>query len=135
MALTLTKTKLQDTYTYIPEDQRGEEKPFSVEFKRIPLDELADLQDKSFVLTQSGSYTISINTQHLNALRYALVGWDNITDDKGKAFKFRIVHNEASEESLELLPPELRAEIASVIIEVSKNPANADSILGNEDDK
>jgi len=132
MALTFKTKKIQDTFTYIPEDQRGEEKPFSVEFKRIPLDVLAELQDESIGLSQSGTYTININQQHLKALKYALIGWDNINDGK-KPIKFRIVHNEASDESLEVLPPELRAEIASVIIEVSKDPANADIILGNED--
>jgi len=131
MALTLTKITPQDEYTYIPESQRGETKPFSVTFKRIPLDKLAVLQDESIGIKQSGTYTININSQHYNALKVALVGWSNITEGK-KAIKFRIVRGVASDESLELLPADIRAEIASVIIEVSKDPSNADEYLNGD---
>jgi predicted PilT family ATPase len=132
MALITKNKTFDDTYEYTPVDQRDEAKPFSVVFKRIPLDVLAVLQDESVALNQSGTYTINVNSQYLKALKYALVDWKNVNDGK-KDIKFRIVHGEASDESLEILPPELRAEIAAIIIEVSKDPANADVILGNED--
>jgi len=133
MALITKNKTFDDTYEYTPVNQRGEEKPFSVTFKRIPLDVLAVLQDEAVALSQSGTYTINVNSQYLKTLKYALTGWKNVNDGK-KDIKFRIVHGEASDESLGIIPPELRAEIASIIIEVSKDPANADVILGNEDD-
>jgi len=134
MALVLNNVKLEDEYEYIPESQREEDKPFTVRFKRIPLNKLAELQDESIGIRQSGTYTININSQHYTALKLALIGWSNIMDGK-KELKFRIVHGVASDESLEILPTELRTEIASVIIEVSKDPANADVYLTDKDNE
>ena len=133
MALVLNKVILEEEYEYIPESQKGEDKPFTVKFKRIPLDKLAELQDESIGIRQSGTYTININSQHYNALKLSLIGWDNIMDGK-KPLKFRILRNLASDESLEMIPTEIRTEIASVIIEVSKNPADADLYLNGEED-
>lgn len=131
MALNISKTSFDSEYTYIPLAERGEDKPFSVTFNRIPLDKLAVIQDDAITVKQSGAYALNINSQYYNILKFALTGWENITEGK-KAIKFRIVHGVASNESLEILPSDIRAEIASVILDVSRDPSNADVYLKGE---
>lgn len=131
MALKISKSNFETDYTYIPVSERGEAKPFSISFKRIPLDKLALIQDEAITIKQSGTYALNINSQYYNILKMALTGWENITEGK-KEIKFRIVHGVASDESIEILPADIRAEIASVILDVSRDPSNADAYLKDE---
>jgi len=130
MALTTLTT--EDEYTYTPLSQRDEKDPFYVTFKRLSLEVIAEAQDTVLNLNNDQSMTLHVNAQNLLALRHGLTGWDNITDTKGKPVKFRIVRGVTATECLEYLPQELRTEIATVILEVTKDPSKADELLGNE---
>ena len=127
MALTAITT--EDTYTYTPVSQRGEDNPFNVTFTRLSLEVSAEAQDTVLNLNNDQSMTLHVNAQNLLALRHGLTSWENLTDTKGKPVKFRRVRGVAATECLEYLPQEIRTEIASVILEVTKDPTSADALL------
>lgn len=124
MALTVTKAKLQTNFEYIPLTQKGEDKPFTVYFDAIKLDDLAELQDAAIRINKDGEYSISINTLNYAVIKEALTGWANISDDKG-SIRFKRDDKGATDSSLVLIPGDIRNELATIIVEVSKDLPNA----------
>jgi len=130
MALTITQK--DDEYKYTPVSQRGEDKPFTVTFKVLSLEVLAEAQDTVLNVGNDQNMTMHVNSQNLTALRHGLIGWENIEDSNGKPVKFRIVRGITATECLEYLPQDIRTEVATVILEVSKDPARAKDLLDYE---
>ena len=128
MALTLTKSKLKTEFEYAPISQKGEEKPFTVKFTAIPLDALAELQDAALKVSKDGEYNMSINTLNYSTIKLALTGWFNIEADDGP-IRFKRDNNGATDGSLALIPGDIRNELATIIIEVSKDLPNAEEYL------
>lgn len=127
MALNVSKTQ-ESEFTYVPMSERNEKDPFSVSFKILNLPTLATIQDSALTIKDGKGYEINVNKQNLEALRHGLIGWNNISDGKAE-IKFRLVHGLADMDCLEYIPQELRTEIGNIILEVSKDPRNADSLL------
>jgi len=127
MALNVSKTQ-QTEFDYTPISEREEKLPFTVRFKVLDLPTLASIQDSALTIKDGKGYEINVNKQNLEALRHGLIGWSNISDGKTE-IKFRRVHGLADMECLEYLPQEFRTEIGNVILEVSKDPRNAEAIL------
>ena len=127
MALNVITTK-QAEYTYVPVAERNEDSPFTVTFKPLSLTTRARVKDSAITVKDGNGYEINVNKQNLEALRHGLIGWDNISDDKGP-IKFRLVGGLADIECLEYLPTEYRTEIGNIILEVSDDPKNAQEIL------
>ena len=130
MALQIT-SNYQNNYEYIPLSERGEKHPFTVKLRRLGLELLAFTKDSTFNINQDQSYTMKINSQNLIALKNGLIGWKNISNDDGEVV-FKMDGNVADAGCLEYLPVELRTEIANVILALSNNPSNAESILNND---
>ena len=128
MALTLTKSKLKTEFEYAPISQKGEDKPFTVKFTAIPLDSLAELQDAALKVSKDGEYNMSINTLNYATIKLALTGWYNIEADDGP-IRFKRDNNGATDGSLALIPGDIRNELATIIIEVSKDLPNAEEYL------
>jgi len=128
MALTVKKAKLKTSFEYTPIIEKGQDKPFTVLFDAISLETLAGLQDDAIKVSQDGNYSVSINTLNYAVLKEALTGWKNIETDEGPVV-FKRDHNGASEASLALIPADIRSELATIIVEVSKDLPNAEKYL------
>jgi len=141
MALNVSKAKLKTDFEYIPLSQKGEDKPFTVTFKAISLDVLAELQDAAVRVSKDGEYSISINTLNYNVLKEALIGWQNVESEKDGPVRFKRDNLGATDGSLSLIPGDIRSELSTVIVEVSKDLPNAEAYLselnklGLEDDE
>jgi hypothetical protein len=130
MAISVSQKALPKDYTYTPASERGEDKPFMVTFEALPLETVATLTDEAVLVNPSGSYQLNIQSQTLNILKLALKDWQGVYDGK-KVVKFRVVHGVAAEENIMMIPEGYRTEIAMVVLGVSKNPYDAESILEN----
>jgi len=128
MALTISRAKPITDFEYVPLAEKLESAPFTVLFSAIPLDTLAKLQDAALSVSKDGEYNISINSLNHSVLKLALTGWKNIgTEDA--PIRFKRDSNGASDGSLTLIPGDIRSEIATIIIEVSKDLPNAEEYL------
>lgn len=132
MALQVTKAKLETSFEYVPLSQKGEDNPFTIQFEAIKLDELAELQDSAIRINKDGEYSVSINTLNYAVIKAALTGWSNISDDKG-AIRFKRDDKGATDSSLSLIPGDIRNELATIIVEVSKDLPNAEEYLAELD--
>jgi len=127
-----TKQKL---YTYIPLSERAEEKPFTVELAPLNAREYALTED---ILTRMGQdQTMLFTTGSYNYLiaQKGVKNWSNLLDEKGNELKPTKVGAYLSEDSLNLLPPELVTELANVILGITKDPDNANLYLGKEEEE
>jgi len=124
MALTVTKAKLQNSFEYVPLTEKGQEKPFTILFDALPLDVLALLQDDAIKVSQDGGYSVSINTLNYSVIKQAITGWKNVEADDGPV-RFKRDNNGATDGSLALIPGDIRTELATIIVEVSKDLPNA----------
>ncbi len=132
MALTVAKAKLKTSFEYTPIIEKGNDKPFTVMFEALPLDALATLQDDAIRVSQDGRYSVSINSLNYAVLKEALTGWKNVEADDGPV-RFKRDNAGASEGSLALIPADMRSELATVIVEVSKDLPNAEEYLNELD--
>ncbi len=128
MALTVAKAKFRTDFTYIPMSQKGVDKPFTVMFNSIPLDRLAVLQDEAIKVSPNGEYSMSINTLNYKVLIESLTGWKNVETEDGPVY-FKRDNSGASESSLALIPADIRGELSTIIVEVSKDLPNAENYL------
>jgi len=128
MALKLTKAKLKTDFEYVPLSEKGTENPFTVLFDSIGLDSLAELQDAAIRVSKDGEYNISLNTLNYEVLKLAITGWKHVEADAGP-IRFKRDNKGATDSSLVLIPADMRSEIATIIIEVSKDLPNAEEYL------
>ncbi len=133
MALTLTRAKLKTNFEYVPITEKGTDAPFTIVFDSIGLDTLAELQDAAIRVSKDGEYSISINTLNYAVLKLALVGWKNVNTDDGP-IRFKRDNNGATDSSLALIPGDMRNELATIILEVSKDLPNAEDYLATLDE-
>lgn len=130
MALTVPNAKLKTDFEYTPISQVGEDKPFIVQFDSIPLDKLAELQDSAVRVSKEGEYSISINTLNYSVIKLALTGWKNVEADDGP-IRFKRDNRGATDSTLSIIPGDIRSELATVIVEVSKDLPNAEAYLAS----
>jgi len=128
MALTISKAKLKTDFEYVPLAEKGAEKPFTVMFTAISLEALAGIQDDAIKVSQDGGYSVSINSLNYSVLRQALTGWKNVETDDGP-IRFKKDNKGTTESTLALIPGDMRSELATVIVEVSKDLPNAETYL------
>jgi len=128
MALTVSKAKLKTSFIYVPTAEKMEDRPFKVHFEAIPLDSLAELQDAAIRVSKEGEYSISINTLNYAVIKEALIGWENVESDAG-VVQFKRDHKGATDNTLALIPGDIRSELATIIVEVSKDLPNAEEYL------
>lgn len=132
MGLKVNNASFKTTFEYVPLAQRGEKKPFTIIFEALKMDKLAKLKDNAMRVDENGNYTVSLNTLNYEVLKSGIVGWKNIEDAKG-AVKFKSDKQGASDESLTLIPIDIRNEIATIIVEVSNDLPNAEEYLAEID--
>ncbi len=129
MALIITK---QEEYTYIPLTERGDKKPFTVTFKRLDVRALAALEDGFVNLKGENNISLQQGSYNYKAVKTGITSWINLTDGKTDYPVKTNKRSEVLDECLDLLPANMLTEIATVIVGVSKDPANAEDFLGNE---
>jgi len=134
MALIVTTGTPKDVYTYTPIAEREEEKPFSVEFRKLTLRQLAKLDDSLVSVTsQNQAMSFSQKTNELDMLKATITDWDNVEDADGKNVKLKKSKDgNLTDESLLMFAP-YHTEIANVIANVSRDPFNAAQHLGEDD--
>ena len=128
MSLQVKNAKLETNFEYIPLSQKGEDSPFTIRFEALKLDNLAELQDSAIRIDKDGNYSVSINSLNYAVLKAGLTDWENISDDKGH-IRFKRDNNGATDSSLALIPGDIRNELATIIVEVSKDLPNAEEYL------
>jgi len=136
MAITLIKKKQE--YTYIPVSEREEKNPVKFIFRLLTKEEKAKLEDKLVLVNNDQTINIANASYLLGAIKIALKKVENLLDENGEQVKIKFIHNQVSDEFLDMLPDEILQELCQVIVSVSKDPVNADIYLGNkkeEDDK
>jgi len=121
----------QKEYTYIPLIERAEEKPFTVTFKRLDNKTFAKIEDNLTKFTNGGEEAfIQSGTFAYQVFKNAVTGWKNLFDENDKEIKPKF--NQAGQlldESINLLPADIVAEVAQIIVSVTKDPLNAESYL------
>lgn len=133
MALIVTTDKPKTEYSYTPIAERDEEKPFSVEFKKLTLRQLAKLDD-SLVSVKSVDQQMSFSqkTNELDMLKSTIKDWFNVEDADGKPVKIKKNKDGTlTDEALLMFSP-YHTELANVIANVSRDPFNASMHLGED---
>lgn len=105
MALTL-HTKVASGW-YILSDQEGDEQPAKIKIKPLDGEQYMEVFAES---EQTRGLELKLTGLGLKlTLRYGIIGWENIFDEKGKKLKF-------SPHNIKMLPMEVLAELSSEII-------------------
>lgn len=135
MALKVYKTK--EEYDYIPVEERGEKKPATFVIRPLSREEQAKLEDLILKVDPNNGFINMANTSYLlHSFLLGVTDIKNIVDEKGKDLKPVFTSKGLDTSFLDLLPDDIIKEVAEVIINISKNPQNADVFLGNiEEDK
>ena len=120
-------------YKYIPVSERGQKDPFTVYIKPLGVRQMAKLEDNYVVIKEGDGVSLQQGAYNTKALKNGIDRWENLKDEDGKEyFVEKNGKGEVLDSSLDLLPPTILAEIANVIISVSKFPEDADTFLGND---
>lgn len=133
MALTIANNR-DTTIPYVSYLFKGDENPFTVTLKRLPVRDFSKLEDNLTKYNQEEK-TVSVATGsfNYNLCRRGIVSWKNIRDEKGAEIKINFDTNGlVSEDSMELLPPSLIEEIGAVIATITRNPELMDLYLKPE---
>jgi len=133
MALVVNRAKEQ-TYEYVPIAERGEKKPFKVTVRRLTPKEFSFIEDKMARINQDQSVSFTTGTFNWEIVKKGLVDWESLLDENGKPVKIVIGSDGVTDNSLNLLPVDLIAEIANVINGITKDPDNADIYLVNDEE-
>jgi len=132
MAIVYNK-QLTEGFKYIPEDQRDDKKPFSVTIKPIDSVRLVTLEDGLLKRGQDNTLSISTGSYNVSLCKNALIGWDNMIDEKGKVLDIDLeATGYISNDSLSNLPTNLITEIAGVIAASSQDPANIQLFISED---
>ena len=119
-------------YSFIPVSERGVENPFTVKIRPLGVREMAKLEDNFVTVKEGEGISLSQGTYNQKALKAGIISWKNLKDEDGVDYPARKNNKgEVLDESLNLLPPTILAEIANAIISISKYPEDADVLLGN----
>lgn len=120
--MALVYNKQLEGFDYILQSERGDAKPFTLKLKAIDSIELAKLQD-GLLQRSDNSLSIRTGTYNVSVCRLAIIGWDNLLDDKKKQIKMKTTSAGAiADSSLNMIPADLFEEIASVAVSVSNDP-------------
>jgi len=127
--------KAQTTYNYVPMTERGEKKPFTAIVKRLSTKEYTFIEDKIARFNQDQSITFNTGTFNWEIVKKGLVDWENLTDEKGKQIKIVVGSEGVLDSSLNLLPLDIITELATLIVNLTKDPENASMYLSEDSDE
>lgn len=133
--MALIARKKQETYSYIPLIERGEENPFTVKIRRLLPKEFTFIEDKMARINADQTISFTTGTYNWEIAKHGIVGWENLLDENNKPIKPVIGSDGITDDSLNLLPPEVITEIAGVIVAITKDPDNAEMYLGNSSEE
>jgi len=122
----------KSTIKFIPKSERESNIPDDKKAKFIlqppGLQTQMLMGDSSFRFRDLGSGNqvteVTSGTQMLVVLRDCVKGWENIVDEKGKQIKFKDSTPEEIDESLSLIPTDIREEIFAFLKNPTKNTAS-----------
>lgn len=111
------------TWDYILKAERGTDAPTTFHLATLTVGEEAALQDK-LVAVKDGAAQVASGTHTLEVLRIGLVGWSGFRFGDGTEAPFTVNQGRSvrgrkmvSDESLDLLAPADRKELAEAIVE------------------
>jgi hypothetical protein len=131
----IAKKSAEEVYTYVPISERGEKKPFTVKVRRLTPKEYTFIEDKITRYNQDETISFSTGTFNWNVVKKGLVDWENLLDEKGKPIPIEVGKDGVLDSSLNLLPLDIITEIANLIINLTKDPENADIYLIKSDEE
>jgi len=122
----------ENTHDYVPISERESDKPFTATIKQLKPQELAALEDDMAKINNDQSLTIQTGRFNYSVLRAGLVGWFNFKNGDKDVKPKKTAIGVIDEESLNMLPPILVAELSEVILNISRFPTSIDVYLGKE---
>lgn len=123
MAITAVSAGGRDEYSL--EDDRDSGAP-TVFLLKVPSHRVTShIDDNLMGQSAAGVASVRIMAMADYALRYCLVGWTNLLDSEGKPVPFKGSENGPTEEDLDRLPADVRAELFRRIRELGR-PTPAD---------
>ena len=110
----MIRLKRQDRVEFVPDSERGEEKPATFTLKRLASDEQARLMDMAFEYDDAGNPGPSgeFNQACERALKRSLVGWENVVDEDEQEIPFPT----KAADAVGMLDPADRISIGGAII-------------------
>lgn len=119
MAIVITKPK--ENLKYIPINQQGEENPFAVMVKPLDVKTLMTLEDK-VVKREGEAISFSMGAYSFDVCKASITGWENITDEDGKALEFKKASDGiALDTTIAAIGIEYIQEIANVVTAISRD--------------
>ncbi len=126
----------EEEWDYIPVSEREQKEPFTVVVKPLGIRKMAKLEDGYVLVKEGEGVALNQGTYNTKAVKAGIVSWKNLKDDKGKEYPAKFSSKgEVLDESLNLLPPSIIAELANVIVSISKYPEDAEVLTGNDASK
>jgi hypothetical protein len=113
-----------DVIKYIPNLERGEDKPFTVTLKRLTTIEIARLEDALTTYNQeSKDIKSSVAMFNINLCKSGIIGWENVLDENDVSVKllFNSDDNLVTDNCIDDIRTYID-EIAGVVSTISKKP-------------
>jgi len=113
-----------DVIKYIPNLERGEDKPFTVTLKRLTTIEIARLEDALTTYNQeSKDIKSSVAMFNINLCKSGIIGWENVLDENDVSVKllFNSDDNLVTDSCIDDIRTYID-EIAGVVSTISKKP-------------
>ena len=131
MAIKAIKNK-DLTYKYIPLIERGEKDPFTVTIRPLTSREFSVVEDVLSRINPDQTMGFAAGSFNFEIVRRGLVDWENLLDEEDKPVEIKKSGGMVSIESMNMLPVEIITELATVISNITKDPANTEVYLGAE---
>jgi len=120
----MIKREKVDVIKYIPNLERGEEKPFTVTLKRLSTIEMARFEDALTTYNQeTKDIKSSVAMFNINLCKSGIIAWDNVLDENDVSVK--LLFNSDDSLVTDKCIDDIRTyidEIAGVISTISKKP-------------
>jgi len=99
---------------YILESERDSKSPTVFKLRSLSIREAVEIEDIIGKSLNASGYPVG--TFNYKVLKYGLVGWENLKDEKGKDVPFILdATGKVSDDSLGVLPTEVRTELANAV--------------------
>jgi hypothetical protein len=132
MALKLNGvSNIKTIHDYTPIEFRGEENAPVFKLKMLSIRQLAELDDSLTAVDNTGGISLKTGSHALKALKMSLVDWANVVDDDDKPLVMKKNGDgTVSDEMLEMIPANIRAELSGAAISMSRFPETVKETLG-----
>jgi len=124
-------TNTRTIHEYVPIEFRGEEGAPVFKIKTMSVRQLAELDDSLTSVDSSGGISLKTGSHALKALKMSLVDWSNVVDENDTEITLKKSGDGTpTDDTLEILPANIRAELSGFAIQVSRFPETSQELLG-----